>query len=79
MKKKSQMKHVMGTYHMSSSGIINSIAPRKNTNPGKSNLNEAGYIELKMKAPIKLNKVSRDAMAENSAPEKEMRTKTYNA
>ena len=64
---------------MSSNGIINSIAPRKNTNPGKSNLNEAGYIELKMKAPIKLNKVSRDAMAENSAPEKEMRTKTYNA
>ena len=59
-----------GTYHRSRSGIINSTAPRKNTNPGKSNFREAGYIELKMNAPIKLNKVSRDAMAENSAPEK---------
>ena len=69
----------MGTYHMSSSGIINSIAPRKNTNPGKSNFKETGYMELKMKAPIKLNKVSRDAMAENSAPEKKTIPITYNA
>ena len=54
---------------MSSSGIINIIVPRKNTNPGKSNFNEAGYIELKMNAPIKLHKVSSDAVAENRAPE----------
>lgn len=70
---------MMGTNHMSSSGIINSIAPRKNTNPGKLNFREAGYIELKMKAPIKLNKVSRDAVAENSAPEKDSVTAMYNA
>ena len=55
---------------MRSSGKSNSTAPRKNTNPGKSNLRDAGYIELKINAPIKLNKVSRDATAENSAPEK---------
>ena len=61
----------MNTYHMSSSGIINRITPRKKTNPGKSNFREAGYIELKMNAPIKLNKVSSDAVAENSAPAKD--------
>ena len=60
----------MGTHHTSRSGKSNSTAPRKNTNPGKLNFREAGYIELKMNAPIKLNKVSKDAMAENSAPEK---------
>ena len=29
-------------------------------------------MELKMKAPIKLHKVSNDAVAENRAPKKEM-------
>ena len=56
------------THQVSSSGIINSNVPRKNTNPGKSCFKEAGYIELKMNAPIKLHKVSSDAVAENSAP-----------
>ena len=51
--------------------MINSKAPRKNTNPGKSCFNDAGYMELKMKAPIKLHKVSNDAVAENKAPKKE--------
>ena len=50
--------------------MINSKAPRKNTNPGKSCFNDAGYMELKMKAPIKLHKVSNDAVAENRAPKK---------
>lgn len=54
--------------HVSDKGIINSKAPRKNTNPGKSYFNEAGYMELKIKAPIKLHKVSNDAIAENKAP-----------
>lgn len=56
---------------MSSTGIINITVPRKNTKPGNSNLSDAGYIELKIKAPRKLHKVSRDAVAENSAPESE--------
>ena len=64
---------------MSSSGIINSIAPRKNTNPGTLNFREAGYMELKMNAPIKLNKVSSDAVAENSAPENDSVMIMYNA
>lgn len=64
---------------MSSSGIIKSIAPKKNTNPGKSNFREAGYIELKMNAPIKLNKVSSDAVAENSAPESDRQCNENNA
>ena len=54
---------------MSSSGIISISVPRKNTKPGKLNLREAGYMELKMNAPRKLHKVSRDAVAENNAPE----------
>ena len=57
------------TYHISKRGMINIIVPRKNTNPGKLNFKEAGYIELKMNAPIKLHNVSSDAVAENSAPE----------
>ena len=57
------------TYHISNRGIINIIAPRKNTNAGKLNFKEAGYIELKMNAPKKLHKVSSDAVAENRAPE----------
>jgi hypothetical protein len=63
---------------MSSSGIINSIAPRKNTNPGKLNFREAGYMELKMNAPIKLHKVSIDTVAENSAPENDSIMIMYN-
>ena len=34
---------------------------------------------MKMNAPIKLNKVSRDAMAENSAPEKNGMAIMYDA
>lgn len=62
---------------MSSTGIINITVPRKNTKPGNSNLSDAGYIELKIKAPRKLHKVSRDAVAENSAPESERATHYY--
>ena len=36
---------------MISTGIINITVPRKNTKPGNSNLSDAGYIELKIKAP----------------------------
>lgn len=54
---------------MNSSGKINIKVPKKNTNGGNWNVSEAGYMELKVNAPRKSHTVSRDAMAENIAPE----------